>query len=186
MPHDQHDFANHTETIFAEDTFLFRRENAHFEGECPMCDYSLHMVRSRDAKVGDRLISTRFAGSETRGFAAIGEPGVAVCLLPGTELVFDGEIETAHAFARLLPSLRFGMQGTKLARFRRVNPHQPHVHHDALELANGGVVLVTKLREGQRATILQLPTNSRLGETSPESAAELLTNPGRADRSAVM
>ncbi len=129
-----------------------------------MCDYSLHAVRSRPAKVGDRLISTRFPGTETRGFAAVGAPEVAVCLLPGTELAFAREIETVHAFARLLPSFRFGMQAEQLARFRRVAPRQPHVHHDALELANGRGVLVTRLREGQRATVLQLPANSRFGK----------------------
>ena len=48
-----------------------------------MCDYSLHAVASRPAKVGETLIS---AG--TRGFAAETEPEVAVCLLPGTELAF--------------------------------------------------------------------------------------------------
>ena len=129
-----------------------------------MCDYSLHAVRPRAAKVGDRLISTRFPGTETRGFAAVGEPGMAVCILPGTELVFEREIETVHAFAPLLPSLRFGMQGERLARFRRLDPRQPHVHHDALELANGSGVLVTKLREGQRATVLQLPANPQFGK----------------------
>ena len=143
-----------------------------------MCDYSLHAVRSRAAKVGDRLISTRFPGTETRGFAAVGEPGVAVCLLPGTELVFEREIETVHAFARLLPSFRFGMQGERLARFRRIDARQPHMHHDALELANGRIALVTKLREGQRATILQLPANSKFGKAdesrnSPEATQAL-------------
>jgi len=133
-------------------------------GEYSMCDYSLHAVRSRAAKVGDQLISTRFPGTETRGFAAVDEPGVAVCILPGTELVFEREIETVHAFAPLLPSLRFGMQGERLARFRRLDPRQPHVHHDALELANGSGVLVTKLREGQRATVLQLPANPQFGK----------------------
>ena len=49
-----------------------------------MCDYSLHLVASRPAKVGDRLVTTEFAGSLTRGFSAVGEPKVAVCLLPGT------------------------------------------------------------------------------------------------------
>lgn len=129
-----------------------------------MCDYSLHAVRSRAAKVGDQLISTRFRGTETRGFAAVGEPGVAVCLLPGTELAFEHEIETVHAFAPLLPSLRFGMHGERLARFRRLDPRQPHVHHDALELANGRGVLVTRLKEGQRATVLQLPANPQFGK----------------------
>jgi hypothetical protein len=50
------------------------------------------------------------------------------------------------------------------------------VHHDALELANGRIVLVTNLREGQHATVLQLPT--KFGKTdvtrsSPEAAEEL-------------
>jgi hypothetical protein len=35
---------------------------------------------------------------------------------------------------------------------------KPHVHHDALELPSGEIVLVTRLIEGQRATVLQLPT----------------------------
>ena len=54
-----------------------------------MCDYSLHYVASRPAKVGDKLITTRFRESSTRGFAAVGEPNVAVCLLPGTEILLS-------------------------------------------------------------------------------------------------
>ncbi len=60
-----------------------------------MCEYSLHDVVSRPAKVNDKLITIEF--SSTHGFAAVGEhgaklvihdgpPNVAVCLLPGTEL----------------------------------------------------------------------------------------------------
>ena len=40
------------------------------EGVRPMCDYSLEHVASRAAEVGDRLVSTRFGDSITRGFAA--------------------------------------------------------------------------------------------------------------------
>jgi hypothetical protein len=133
-----------------------------------MCDYSLHAVKSRAANLADRLVSTGFPGTETRGFAAVGEPGVAVCLLPGTELVFDREIETTHPFARLLPSFRFGMQGERLARFRRIDARQSHVHYDALELANGRMVLVTRLSEGQCATVLQLPASSGFGKPDDE------------------
>ena len=122
-----------------------------------MCDYSLHVVSTRPAKVGDRLISARFPGTDTRGFATAEEPNVAVCLLPGTELSFEREIEMAHAFAQLLPGFRFGLLGDRLARFRRLNPDQLHVHHDALELSNGKVILITRLKEGQFATVLQLP-----------------------------
>ena len=58
-----------------------------------MCDYSLHLVASRAAKVGDELVTTKFDNSLTRGFAAIGEPNVAVCLLPGTEVGFAKDVD---------------------------------------------------------------------------------------------
>ena len=51
-----------------------------------MCDYSLHHA-NRPAQIGDKLVATKFNNSITRGFAAIGQPNVAVCLLPGTEIV---------------------------------------------------------------------------------------------------
>jgi hypothetical protein len=57
-----------------------------------MCDYSLHAVASRPAKVGETLVTTSFYGTSTRGFAAKQEPGVAVCLLPGTELAFEHDV----------------------------------------------------------------------------------------------
>ena len=57
-----------------------------------MCDYSLDLVASRAAKVGDELVTTKFNNSITRGFAAIGEPNLAVCLLPGTEVAFEKEV----------------------------------------------------------------------------------------------
>lgn len=86
-----------------------------------MCDYSLRAVASRPAKVGDRLLSTSFVNSITRGFAAAGEPNVAVCLAPGTELAFEQDLEVDHGFGRLLPNLGFGKIGQRVARFRQVN-----------------------------------------------------------------
>jgi hypothetical protein len=86
-----------------------------------MCDYSLHHVVSRPARVGDKLVSTGFSRSGTRGFAAIGEPNVAVCLLPGTEVAFEAEAQYEHSLDRLMPGLRFGFVGESLARFRQVN-----------------------------------------------------------------
>ena len=53
-----------------------------------MCDYSLLNVRSRPARVGDKL-TTRDFGTGTRGFAAAEDAAVAVCVLPGTELAFS-------------------------------------------------------------------------------------------------
>ena len=57
-----------------------------------MCDYSLHLLTSRPAKVGDKLVTTKFVNSITRGFATVEEPTVAVCLLPGTEVAFEKDI----------------------------------------------------------------------------------------------
>jgi hypothetical protein len=60
-----------------------------------MCDYSLQHVASAPAKVGDRLVTTEFRHSGTRGFTEIGAPDVAICLRPGSELAFDGEVAFA-------------------------------------------------------------------------------------------
>ena len=122
-----------------------------------MCDYSLHHVASRPAKVGDKIVSTAFNNSITRGFAAVGEPNVAVCLLPGTEVAFENNVECDPTFG-FLSNRKIG---EKVARFRQVNTDQPNVHHDALEFPGGKVVLVTRLCEGQRATVLQLPATAR-------------------------
>jgi hypothetical protein len=123
------------------------------EEDLQMCDYSLHHVASRPAKVGDKLVSTKFDNALTRGFAAVGEPNVAVCVLPGTELGFENEVEYEAALG-FLGGRKFA---DKVARFRQVNLEQPAAHHDALEFPNGKIVLVTRLLEGQRATVLQLP-----------------------------
>ena len=122
-----------------------------------MCDYSLHNVASRPAKVGDKLVTTQFNNSVTRGFAAVGEPNVAVCLLPGTEVAFEKEIEFERGFGLFSSWKREKRIGDKVARFRQVNTDVPNVHHDALEFPNGEIVLVTRLYEGQHATVLQLP-----------------------------
>lgn len=140
-----------------------------------MCDYSLHDVASRAALVGDKLITAKFSNSSTRGFAATVEPNVAVCLLPGTEVAFEKEVECDHVFGRLLPSLRFGKLGEKVARFRQINTDRPNVHHDALEFANGRIVLVTNLCDGQQATVLQLPASMRvMGESEQQRRSPLV------------
>ena len=124
-----------------------------------MCDYSLQFVASRPAMVGDELVSTKFTNAITGGFAAVGEPSVAVCLLPGTEVAFVKEVEYEHGFFPILK--RAKKVGEKVARFRQVNTDEPHVHHDALEFPDGQIVLVTRLCEGQRAIVLQLPAAPR-------------------------
>jgi hypothetical protein len=123
-----------------------------------MCDYSLDLVASRPAKVGDELVTTKFQNSLTRGFTTIGEPNVAVCLLPGTEVAFEKEVQYERFFS-FLPNMKLGK---KVARFRRINMGKPNVHHDAVEFPDGETVLLTRLCEGQHATVLQLPASPRL------------------------
>jgi hypothetical protein len=142
-----------------------------------MCDYSLHLVASRPAKVGDKLVATDFAKSITRGFSAVGEPDVAVCLLPGTELAFESAVQYDRAFSL------FGKATVeqKIARFRQVNMDDPHVHHDALEFPGGQLVMVTRLLPGQRASVLQLPAGAQaqdhVDDRADDSAQPRVTEP---------
>ena len=118
-----------------------------------MCDFSLQSVRSRSAKVGDKLV-TRDFGTGTRGFAAADDLGLAVCVMPGTELAFAGEVAC-------LPTGLLGWKTKTInhqtAIFRQVNKDKVAAHHDALEFPDGRTVLLTQLCEGQAATVLQLP-----------------------------
>ena len=98
--------------------------------------------------------------SITRGFAAVGEPNVAVCLLPGTEVAFEKEVEFEPGFGLFSSWTRQKRIGGKVARFRQLNADKPNMHHDALEFPNGEIVLVTRLCAGQHATVLQLPASA--------------------------
>jgi hypothetical protein len=126
-----------------------------------MCDYSLHEVASRPAKVGDKLISTQFWNTTTHGFSADGEPKVAVCLLPGTEIAFDTEVqrkETGFLLSFFKKESRHIPH--RVGRFRQINLDNPCTHHDAIEFPDGQIVLLTHLCVGQRATVLQLPAQA--------------------------
>ena len=116
-----------------------------------MCDYSLHAVASRPAEVGEELVTTTFRGTSTRGFASESDPGVAVCLLPGTELAFaeDVQYDNRWIWTRTVNS--------RVGKFGKIDPLVPERHHDAIEFPDGNYVLVTQLVEGQRVTVLQLP-----------------------------
>jgi len=105
------------------------------------------------AKIGDKLVTTR---SSTCGFAAIGKPDAAVCLLPGTELTFEKDIRYSHRFG----FLRFSV-GYRTARFRRFNIDHPHNEHDALEFPDRRTVMVSELVAGQTATVVQVPPSAQ-------------------------
>ena len=133
-------------------------------GVFSMCDYSLHNVKSRPAKVGDKLTTRQF-DSLTIGFAAPENTNMAVCVLPGTELAFARNVSC-------YPGWVFAWKNATInqttAIFRQVNKDKPHTHHDALEFPDGQFVLLTHLLAGQEATVLQLPAQ-------PATASEVRT-----------
>ncbi len=125
-----------------------------------MCDFSLKSVRSRPAKVGDKLV-TRDFGTGTRGFAAADDLGLAVCVMPGTELAFAQEIACQPR-----PFVwKARITNCRTAIFRQVKKDNIYSHHDAIEFPDGQTELLTHLCEGQEATVLQLPAQ-------PATAAE--------------
>jgi hypothetical protein len=129
-----------------------------------MCDFSLQSVRSRPAKVGDKLV-TRDFGTGTRGFSAADDPGMAVCILPGTELAFSSDVAC-------LPAGLLGWKTKTInyqtAIFRQVNKDKMAAHHDSLEFPDGRNVLLTLLCESQEATVLQLPAQPASAEEARE------------------
>lgn len=142
-----------------------------------MCDYSLHATATRPAKVGDKLITAIFQNTLTRGFSAIEEPNVAVCLLPGTELGFEAEVRRDHVG---LQTLFFRKEhwntGYKVGRFCQINTDNPNTHHDAVEFPDGRIVLLTRLLAGQPATVLQLP----IGASAEAAKGAMRDNAARA------
>jgi hypothetical protein len=127
-----------------------------------MCDYSLQNVKTRPARVGDKLVTHRF-NYATSGFSAPEDIHVAVCVLPGTELSFSNEVKRSPV--SLWPWGK-NVIHHKTAIFRQVNLDCPHAHHDALEFPDGEMVLLTYLMERQEATVLQLPATA-VGSKAP-------------------
>jgi hypothetical protein len=104
--------------------------------------------------VGEKLVTHNF-GTGTRGFAAPEDCSVAVCILPGTELAFEKPV-------LYRTTLMFRVNtGHTVAIFRQINKGAFHINHDALEFPDGEIVLLTRLCEGQNATVLTLPTQPK-------------------------
>jgi hypothetical protein len=136
-----------------------------------MCEYSLESISFQPARVGDRLVTVRFPNSLTYGFARLENLNVAVCLLTGTELAFDKEVECRHPIGWLSPRRR--KLGAKVARFQQINLDKPWAHRDVLEFPDGGLVLLTRLCPGQRATVLQLPVQPATVKMRPRLMSKI-------------
>jgi hypothetical protein len=84
-------------------------------------------------------------------------------------LALDEPWEVSHADVRIVSVVKdwFTQPPSSpqlTAIFRQINKDVKSTHHDALEFPDGQVVLLTRLREGQEATVLQLPAEPRTAE----------------------
>ena len=84
---------------------------------------------------------------------------MAVCLLPGTELSFAGDVACSRG---PLFGWRNRVIHDRTAIFRQINKGTAAAHHDALEFPDGEIVLLALPCEGQQATVLQLPAEPRI------------------------
>ena len=128
-----------------------------------MCDYSLQNVKSRPAKIGDKLTARNF-GTGTVGFAASEDASLAVCFYRERSC----RLQTWFSVTRDIFCVgKIRRMNHQTAIFRQINKEKTTTHHDALEFPDGHMVLLTRLREGQQATVLQLPA-------APKTAAEFV------------
>jgi hypothetical protein len=124
-----------------------------------MCDYSLMHVKSRPAAVADKLVTSGFVASSSKGFRAPDDCETAVCVLPGTEITFEQPI--------VFKSDEYGMDDywsmgratrpAQVAIFRQVNLEHPCMHHDCIELADGERIMLTNIESDIAVTVLQMP-----------------------------
>jgi hypothetical protein len=88
-----------------------------------------------------------------------------VCLRPGTEIVIEAEVErrqdllqfVSFRIARLFTRKQGWKIPYRVGRFRQINLEDRWTYHDAIEFPDGHVIMLTQLRTGQHATVLQLP-----------------------------
>ena len=87
---------------------------------------------------------------------------MAVCLLPGTEVAFEKEVDFERGFGLFSSWTHQKRIGDKVARFRQL------LHHDALEFPDAGTVLVTRLPGRQRASALLPVSRLRIPGGKPQ------------------
>ena len=127
-----------------------------------MCDFSLHNVKSLQRSVTSLRPTT--SSPVHVGLPRLRIPQRRSAFFPERELAFSAEVICAS-------SRLFGWRtiSSRTAIFRQIDKDLPQVHHDALEFPDGTFVLLTDLHEGQQATVLQLPAQSK---TPAEAAAQ--------------
>jgi len=136
-----------------------------------MCDYSLMMVRSRLAVEGEELVAHKFQSGSVGlvscsdvntwlnqrpmgfwrrlkwWFSSDEEPAPVACIPPGAQLQVFG-------ISRSLQK-RFNLRECEEATFTETSAEERR-HRDALCFANGSILLLGWLPEGQRLRVLRL------------------------------
>ncbi len=120
-----------------------------------MCDFSLQSMQSRPARVDDKLV-TRDFGIGTRGSADVDNLGTAVCLMPGTELAFAGDVTCRTGLLGWPETIKH-----QTAIFRQVNKEKSAAHHDALEFPDGRTVLLTNCEQARLTVWCSCPRSRR-------------------------
>jgi hypothetical protein len=118
-----------------------------------ICDWSLHAIRTEDAKAGDKLVLSSFMLTATRGFTRVdGDKDCAVCMKPGTQVCIDG----------------------CTAVFARKNEHIAACHHDCFEFVNGDVRYASNLPLGTICDVLQMPAPQAVQDATLARKQEVL------------
>jgi hypothetical protein len=143
-----------------------------------MCDYSLAGLRTRLAVEGEELVLYRFpTGSlgltspaeleahpkEIRGWQSLFDPRkvpCAVCIPPGARLLLRDIPDhlQKHLRVGVVENVVFTQRSTEVPR-----------HRDGFRFTNGQEILLQRLAEGQRATVLSL--SSALSEEETDAVA---------------
>jgi hypothetical protein len=66
----------------------------------------------------------------------------------------------------------------KTAIFRQINKELVGTHHDALEFPDGQIALLTFLKQGQQATVLQLPASAGVSHEPGAAVSRRARLPG--------
>jgi hypothetical protein len=138
-----------------------------------MRDYSLESVAKRDAAKSDKIVTSGFQGTVSRGFAFANDHTTAACLRPGTEIAFEKKITDNQGKTYPYTTARFFQLSKE--ECKRTNNY----YRDALMLPNGTYILLNNLYVGQHAKIIQMPAEQSakvLVSTSTSAPAPAVTS----------
>jgi hypothetical protein len=116
-----------------------------------MCDYSMHAIKNRKAVVGDKVKTSDFMRTSSPGLESLTEPGVAICLIPGTGVEFDEPVQHRDIGLNFNTPIPF-----KIGRYVRKAGHETEFK-DAVQFPDGSMVLMAYLVTNQTGTVTYVP-----------------------------